>query len=150
VAEGNIATNTTDISNINTALTSFDGRINTNASGIALNSTTIANNALGIDTNRAAIALNAAVLGNALEAIDDIRSGSAAIAAIPDLYLQSDDTWRISGGISAYDDGFGGLETGFGGGIQLRGKPSDPWAVGVVGAFSGNTSVMRIQGTFGG
>ena len=96
-----------------------------------------------IDTNAAAIALNSA-------AIAELREGNAAIAALPDLYLNADETWTLAGGLSLYDDGFGGSEVGFGGGVQFRGSTSDAWSVGLVGSASGGTYSGRVQARFGG
>jgi len=61
-----------------------------------------------------------------------------------------DETWSISGGLAGYDDGFGRVQVGFGGGIQLRGSTSDNWSVGVAGAVSGGAGVIRLQGRIGG
>lgn len=72
------------------------------------------------------------------------------MASIPDLYLGSDETWSIAGGLALYDDGFGGSETGFGGGVQIRSSTSDKWSVGLSGALSGDAGVVRLQGRIGG
>ena len=82
-------------------------------------------------------------------AISESREGIAGVAAIPDLYLMSDERMVIAGGLSLYDDGFGGSETGFGGGLQMRGSSQDRWAVGVAGAITPNTYTVRVQGRLG-
>ncbi|MEL6862415.1 MAG: hypothetical protein AAGL11_11300 [Pseudomonadota bacterium] len=93
--------------------------------------------------NTAAIATNSA-------AIERLREGTASIASIPDLYLNADETWALAGGISVYDDGFGGEETAFGGGFQLRSSTEDRWSVGVAAGISRNTQVVRLQARIGG
>lgn len=121
-----------------------------NTANIAANSERISGNALAIASNTTAIQANSdAILGNT-QAINDLRNGSAALASIPDLYLGSDETWSIAGGLALYDDGFGGTETGFGGGIQMRSSKSDKWSVGLSGALSGDAGVVRLQGRIGG
>lgn len=121
-----------------------------NTANISANSERISGNALAIASNTTAIQANSdAILGNT-QAINDLRNGSAALASIPDLYLGSDETWSIAGGLALYDDGFGGSETGFGGGIQMRSSKSDKWSVGISGALSGDAGVVRLQGRIGG
>ena len=117
--------------------------INLNAGDILANSGLIANNTTAIGVNTAAIGTNS-------NAINSLRNGTAAVSSLPDLYLLSDETWTIAGGVSAYDDGFGNAQIGFGGGVQLRGSTSDKWSVGVVGAVSGDVGVVRLQGRIGG
>ena len=72
------------------------------------------------------------------------------MAALPDIYLNADEKWAVAGGVSVYDDGFGGSEVGFGGGLQFRGNTSDPWSVGIVGSVSGGTYSGRLQARIGG
>ncbi len=121
-----------------------------NTANISANSERISGNAIAIASNTTAIQANSeAILGNT-QAINDLRNGSAALASIPDLYLGSDETWSIAGGLALYDDGYGGSETGFGGGIQMRGSKSDKWSVGLSGALSGDAAVVRLQGRIGG
>ena len=115
----------------------------TNQSAINLNAGAISDNRSLIGLNSASININSA-------AISELRSGNAALAAIPDLYLNNDETWTLAGGISAYDDGAGGSEVGFGGGLQVRSKASDPWAIGVAGTFAGDVVALRLQGRIGG
>jgi len=107
-------------------------------------------NAADIDFNKRGIALNAAAITANADAIQDVREGSAALASIPDLYLGTDETWSIAGGLALYDDGYGGSEVGFGGGIQMRNKTSDKWSVGVSASLSGEAAVVRVQGRIGG
>ena len=133
------------------------GGINRNTELIEASAVDVLNNTNAIGSNTAAIGVNAAAIGvNAAaialntEGINDLRDGAAALASLPDLYLNSDETWSIAGGFSVYDDGFGGTETGFGGGIQLRSSTSDKWSVGVTGAFSGSASAVRLQARLGG
>lgn len=114
------------------------------------NSVLIATNAAGISANKSAIDGNTFAIGLNTEAINGLRDGAAAIASIPDLYLGSDERWSISGGFAHYNDGYGGTETGFGGGLQIRNKTSDKWSVGVSGALSGEATVVRVQGRIGG
>jgi len=90
------------------------------------------------------------LIGENTEAIDDLRNGTAAIASIPDLFLTTDETWSVAGGIAAFDDGFGSVEVGFGGGVQVRSSTSDKWSVGVAGAVSGGAGAIRLQGRIGG
>ena len=117
--------------------------IEASALDILTNSNAIAQNSLSIQQNLDFIAINQA-------AISETREGLAAIAAIPDLYLRSDETWSVAGGFSLYDDGSGGSETGFGGGVQIRSSTEDPWSVGIAGAFTSNTGSVRLQARFGG
>jgi len=126
------------------------GLIQDNAASILANSGFIATNTQGIATNASNIGFNAAAIGLNREAINSLRDGSAAIAAMPDLYLGSDETWSIAGGFSLYDDGFGGTETGFAGGLQIRLSTTDKWSVGVAGALSGAAATVRLQGRIGG
>ena len=107
-------------------------------------------NAAGIDLNRRGVALNAIAISDNFEAIQGVREGSAALASIPDLYLGTDETWSVAGGVALYDDGYGGSEVGFGGGIQVRNKTSDKWSVGLSGSISGEAAVVRVQGRIGG
>ena len=117
--------------------------IEASAVDILNNSNAIAQNSLGIQANLDLIAINRS-------AISETREGLAAIAAIPDLYLTSDETWTAAGGFSLYDDGFGGNETGFGGGFQIRSSKNDPWSIGVAGALTPNTYSVRVQARIGG
>ena len=121
-----------------------------NTSNIAFNRGLIDSNSAAISFNSQAIGANAQAIGINTGAISTIREGNAAIAAIPDLYLSRDETWSIAGGLSAYDDGFGGVETGFGGGIQIRSKPSDNWSFGLAGGLTPNTQTIRVQARIGG
>ena len=121
-----------------------------NATSILANSQGVALNSANIVANRGLIGINTAAIELNTQAISSIREGNASIAAIPDLYLQGNETWTIAGGVSAYDDGFGGVETGFGGGIQLRSKPSDNWSLGFATAITPNTQVVRVQARIGG
>ena len=124
--------------------------IATNAVGIATNANNIATNSNEIDINRTNTQLNAAAISTVSEGLQDVREGTSAIASIPDLYLGSDETWSIAGGVSLYDDGYGGSEVGFGGGIQMRGNTSDNWSMGLSGALSGDAAVVRLQARIGG
>ena len=121
---------------------------------IASNSTAIGLNSAGILSNTNLIGANSSAIGLNTEAIGSLRDGSAALASIPDLYpdlyLQTDETWSVSGGLALYDDGFGGTETGFGGGIQIRNSTEAPWSGGLTGAVSGDAAVVRLQGRIGG
>ena len=74
----------------------------------------------------------------------------AAFAAIPDLYLQSNETWTVAGGISGYDDGYGGVEYGFGGGVQFRSSAQDNWSLGASLGTAQDSVSFRIQGRIGG
>ena len=121
-----------------------------NTSNIAFNRGLIDSNSAAIGFNSQAIGANAQAIGINTGAISTIREGNAAITAIPDLYLSRDETWSIAGGLSAYDDGFGGVETGFGGGIQIRSKPSDNWSFGLAGGLTPNTQTVRVQARIGG
>ena len=109
--------------------------------------TTANTNEIGI--NKAAIARNSEAIGQTLAAIEQLRSGSAALASIPDLYLNANETWSIAGGLATYDDGYGGAETSFGGGLQYRRSTSDRWSIGVAGAVSGDVTILRVQGRIG-
>ena len=124
--------------------------IEASAVDVLNNTNAIGSNTAAIGGNTAAIGVNAASIALNTEGINDLRDGAAALASLPDLYLNSDETWNIAGGFSVYDDGFGGTETGFGGGIQLRSSTSDKWSVGVTGAFSGSASAVRFQARLGG
>lgn len=126
------------------------GLLRQNASRILANSQRINLNSANIAANRSLIDFNSAAIGINAQAISSLREGNASIAAIPDLYLQANETWTIAGGLSAYDDGFGGVETGFGGGFQVRSKPSDTWSFGVAAGITPDTRVVRIQGRIGG
>ena len=121
-----------------------------NSAGIAANRLGLSSNSAAIRLNTEAIGLNAKAINSNTDAIDSLRDGASALAAIPDLYLGNDETWSIAGGIAGYDDGFGRVQVGFGGGIQLRGSTSDNWSVGVAGAVSGGAGAIRLQGRIGG
>ena len=56
----------------------------------------------------------------------------------------------VAGGLSLYDDGFGGSETGFGGGVQFRSSTSDSWSVGAAGSVAGGAYSVRVQARIGG
>ena len=104
-----------------------------------------------VGLNFAGISANSALILGNTAAINDLRSGMAALASIPDLYLQGDETWTAAGGFSAYDDGFGGVKYGFGGGAQFRiGGKGSHVSGGVAGAVSGGTYTARVQLRIGG
>ena len=107
-------------------------------------------NSAAISLNTQAIGLNTKAINSNTDAINGLRDGASALAAIPDLYLGADETWSISGGLAGYDDGFGSIQVGFGGGLQIRGSTSDNWSVGIAGAASGGAGVIRLQGRIGG
>lgn len=142
VVEG-LNRNTQGISQNSQGIALNTAQIGTNTAGIASNLSAIQNNLSLINFNTNAIGINTA-------AISEIREGNAAIASIPDLYLTADETWTIAGGVSLYDDGFGGSETGFGGGFQVRSSNKDKWSIGVAAGLTPNTQVVRVQGRFGG
>ena len=131
------------------ATAAYTSDIVANRASIATNANNILVNSAAIDINTRNTQLNAAAISANAAGLQDVREGSAALASIPDLYLGSGETWSISGGVASYDDGFGGNEFGFGGGIQLRGKASDKWSVGLAGALSGESSIVRIQARIG-
>jgi len=57
----------------------------------------------------------------------------------------------VAGGLAGYDDGFGGVEYGFGGGVQIRlGDKSSHASFGIAAAVSGSTYTARIQARIGG
>jgi len=85
--------------------------VEVNAANIAVNTANIAGNTLAIASNTTAIQANSSAIQANTTAINEIRNGSAAIASLPDLYLGSDETWSIAGGLALYDDGFGGQVT---------------------------------------
>ena len=122
-------------------------RENTTEIASLIGITTANTNEIGI--NKAAIARNSEAIGQTLAAIEQLRSGSAALASIPDLYLNANETWSIAGGLATYDDGYGGAETSFGGGLQYRRSTSDRWSIGVAGAVSGDVTILRVQGRIG-
>lgn len=155
VVEG-LNRNTQGISQNSQGIALNTSQIGTNTQGIALNTAQIGTNTAGIASNLSAIQNNLSLINfntNAIgintAAISEIREGNAAIASIPDLYLTADETWTIAGGVSLYDDGFGGSETGFGGGFQVRSSNKDKWSIGVAAGLTPNTQVVRVQGRFG-
>ena len=164
--QANIEANTTNIGDVND-ITNLDvpaaegvqsvSEPRTVVGGINRNTELIEASALDILTNSNAIAQNSLAIQQNLDlivtnraAISETREGIAAIAAIPDLYLTRDETWTAAGGLSLYDDGFGGTETGFGGGVQIRSSKEDPWSVGIAGALTPNTVSVRLQARIGG
>ena len=116
----NITANTSGVSTNAAGITSNVSAISLNTTGIAANNTAILLNTAGVNTNKTAITANLGfILGNTA-AINELREGTAALASIPDLYLQANETWTAAGGLAGYDDGYGGVEYGFGGGAQFR------------------------------
>ena len=142
-----VSENRTAIETNNASINSSIGIINTNINNLALgvnaNNQAISLNASNIATNNANIALNRAGLS-------DVREGLAAVASVPDLYLNVNETWTAAGGVSLYDDGFGGSETGFGGGVQFRSSTEDNWSVGAAGSVAGGAYSVRVQARIGG
>ena len=96
------------------------------------------------------IAINSAQINLNREGLSEVREGLAAVASVPDLYLTADETWTVAGGVALYDDGFGGSETGFGGGVQWRSGTSDNWSVGAAGSVAGGAYSVRVQARIGG
>ena len=121
-----------------------------NVRAINFNTASINANTVGIGNNSAAIANNTARLNFNDERITEVREGLAAIASVPDLYLNVNETWTAAGGVSLYDDGAGGSETGFGGGVQFRSSTEDNWSVGAAGSVSGGAYSVRVQARIGG
>ena len=138
-----ILSNSDSITSLQSGFGSTVSGVSQNSAAIALNSDLISVNTTAIGQNTAAIALNSG-------AISELREGTASLASIPDLYLNKDETWTIAGGLGAYDDGYGGAEVAFGGGLQLRSSTEDRWSVGVAAGLSKNTQVVRLQARFGG
>ena len=145
-----ISSNSATISDHTLEIAANASGISSNAAGIALNSDLISANSFGIAANRQAIDINAAGIAANTAGIQNVREGSTAIASIPDLYLGTNETWSVAGGFSAYNDGFGGTEVGFGGGVQFRAKKTNKWSVGLAGARSGRATVGRVQLRIGG
>lgn len=135
VADGRISASSADAVN-GSQLWQVIGAVSTNAGAIAVNGGLIAGNTTAIGVNAAGI--------NAL------REGAAASAALPDMYLQADETWTVAGGLAQTDDGYGGSETGFGGGFQWRSDTSDDWSIGLVGGIAGDAYSVRLQARIGG
>lgn len=138
-----ISANATAISSNSNNISVLQTMTANNASAIGVNASNIANNSALIGVNTAAIGVNDA-------RITELRMGMAAVTAIPDLYMNANETWTVAGGISLYDDGFGGSETGFGGGVQFRSSTSDNWSVGAAGSVAGGTYSVRVQARIGG
>ena len=124
--------------------TALQLNIDGNSDAIAVNSASIASNLGLINANSAAIALNSS-------AISELREGLAATAAIPTTGgLGADETWAIAGGLSGYDDGFGGTEVGFGAAFDFRPSTDSNFTLGLAGATSGGTYAVRAQARIGG
>jgi len=146
----NIATNATAIATNVNSITSLQTNVNNLGTAVGSNSAAIGVNAGKIANNSALIGVNAAAIGVNDSRISELRSGMAALASVPDLYLTNDETWTVAGGISMYDDGYGGAETGFGGGVQFRSSTSDNWSVGAAGSVAGGAYSLRVQARIGG
>lgn len=150
----NTATIITNVSGISTnrqAIAVNTRTVATYSSAISANTSAIIMNTSGVSQNKGDISRNLNLIMQNTGMIKELRHGRAALAAMPDLYLQMDESWATSGGISAYDDGFGGIEYGFGGGVQLRlGDEASHMSFGLLGSVSGDTQAVRLQLRLGG
>jgi len=121
---GNIATNA--------------GRINVNSNRIADNAVTIASNSSLIGANAATIdANNSLILANS-EELQTVTKGLAGVAAMPDMFLNSDETFAMSGGV-----GFFGNDVGLG--VTVAQRLDQNWSFGASVAVSGDTASGKLQ-----
>jgi hypothetical protein len=73
--------------------------------------------------------------------INDVEGGLAAVAAIPDAYLDSSESYAISGGFSVVNG-----KAGFGGTVTVRGN--DRWSFGASVGHSNGETAGKVQFRF--
>ena len=146
----NISVNAAGVAANLTTLGLHNTRINTNAAGVAsnlgrinTNSTNIAGNLSLIGTNATNIASNNALILSNITNIDHLRSGIAAAMALPDMYLNSDETYSIAGGVGFYEG-----KTAVAAGISFRAGEHLSFGASITG--NGDEVGGKLQARWGG
>ena len=136
--EGNIAANAGNIATNATGIASNAGRIIVNSNRIGTNATNIASNLTLLNANTASIGENTTLILQNTAGLEKATKGIAGVASMPDMFLNSDETLAVSGGV-----GFFGSEIGLGATVAQRLDKN--WSFGASIAVSGDTAAGKLQ-----
>ncbi len=134
-AQGNLAS---DGGALQAQVTSNQQELAVNTAAIALNEQAIAAQSQQLASFDLRLENFGLALGEQGRRLNRVENGLAAATAIPDAYLDSTESYAISGGFGVVGD-----EIGFGGSVMVR--ASDRWSFGASLGVSGGEAAGRIQ-----